>query len=62
MNKDIIGQVLNNIIDSIIIKNEINTLLNNLIDSIPTNSYKENNYGCEHYKRKCKLIMPCCNN
>ena len=38
-----------------------NSLIYDIIDNVHINSHKYNKYGCEHYKRKCKLIMPCCN-
>lgn len=37
---------------------------NNISDElydISLNGIEEKLYGCEHYKRKCSLISPCCN-
>jgi RING finger and CHY zinc finger domain-containing protein 1 len=55
-----IEDLIEDLINKVIIENNINNIINEIIDTIPLYSYKENNFGCEHYKRKCKLIMPCC--
>jgi len=62
MNKFIeINLILDEIINSIENNKFINSIIYDIIDNVHINSHKYNKYGCEHYKRKCKLIMPCCN-
>ena len=56
-----INNTINDIINSIEKEYYFKSIINDIIINVHKNSYINNNYGCEHYNRKCKLIMPCCN-
>jgi RING finger and CHY zinc finger domain-containing protein 1 len=56
-----INMTINDIINFIENEYYFQSIINDILINVYKNSYIDNNYGCEHYKRKCKLIMPCCN-